>query len=132
MRGRKPKPTALKVLDGTRKDRINSEEPTFDACDLKPPAILTADAEIEHWNELAPLLAKAGVLTVADRPMLAILCRCFGRLELDPLDDKAIDQYRRIAVEFGLTPSSRSRLKFVGDAKPKDELGAFLARKKTS
>lgn len=136
MRGRKPKPTALKILDGTRADRINHDEPVLPRGDLEPPdSIDDLDGYgVEHWNELAPMLAKAGLLTEGDRPALALLCRAYARLRLDPLDDKANDLYRRMLVEFGLTPSSRSRIKATTE-KPKDALAEFLAaarRKKPS
>lgn len=136
MRGRKPKPTALKLLEGTRADRINRDEPTLPKGDIEPPDWLD-DLDgygIDHWNELAPMLSKAGLLTEGDRPALALLCRAYARLRLDPLDDKANDLYRRMLVEFGLTPSSRSRIKATTE-KPKDALAEFLSsarRKKSS
>ena len=37
MRGRKPKPTALKLLDGTRADRINHDEPAMPPASIEPP-----------------------------------------------------------------------------------------------
>lgn len=128
MRGRKPKPTALKILDGTRADRINRDEPVLPAGGLEPPSWLN-DVEghgRDHWDELAPLLSKAGLLTEGDRPALALLCRAYARLRLDPLDDRANDLYRRMLIEFGLTPSARSRIKGTGE-KPKDALAEFLA-----
>ena len=133
MKGRKPKPTALKILDGTRGDRVNRDEPTLPKASVEPPDWLD-DLEgfgIDHWNELAPMLSKAGLLTEGDRPALALLCRAYARLRLDPLDDKANDLYRRMLVEFGLTPSSRSRIKATAE-KPKDALAEFLASKRKS
>lgn len=105
------------------------------AGDIEPPDWLDdLDGHgIDHWNELAPLLQKAGLLTEGDRPALALLCRAYARLRLDPMDDKANDLYRRMLVEFGLTPSSRSRIKGAPE-KPKDALAEFLAtaRRKSS
>jgi len=37
MRERKPKPTALKFLDGTRADRVNRNEPTMPPGSMRPP-----------------------------------------------------------------------------------------------
>lgn len=133
MRGRKPKPTALKILDGTRDDRINHDEPTLPAGDVEPPDSVDDELGygVEHWNELAPMLSKAGLLTEGDRPALALLCRAYARLRLDPMDDKANELYRRMLVEFGLTPSSRSRIKASAE-KPKDALAEFLASKRNT
>ena len=66
MRGRKPKPLALKVLEGYRADRTNFAEPKIPAGSTVAPEWLTGHA-LNHWNELAPVLSKAGMLTEADR-----------------------------------------------------------------
>jgi phage terminase small subunit len=127
MRGRKPKPTALKILDGTRADRINRDEPAMPPGSIEPPAWLDETAR-EHWRELAPILQSAGLLTVGDRQALALLCESFSRFRSNPENDKARDLYRRILVEFGLTPSSRSRLKTTAEP-AKDALAEFLAQR---
>lgn len=128
MRGRKPKPTALKLLDGTRKDRINTDEPSAPPAELDPPEWLYKMAR-DHWIELAPILSRAGLLTQADRPALALLCEAFQRFRHDPEDTKARDLYRRMLAEFGLTPSSRSRLK-TSEPPKQDALAEFLSRRK--
>lgn len=128
MRGRKPKPTALKILEGAQPCRINRHEPSVPPpADLAPPRWLEGQA-VDHWHELAPMLHRSGLLTEADRHSLALLCEAFGRFRADPTDERARDLYRRMAVEFGLTPSSRSRLRAPAEPKP-DALAAFLARK---
>ncbi|OJW11226.1 MAG: hypothetical protein BGO49_11205 [Planctomycetales bacterium 71-10] len=128
MRGRKPKPTAVKIAEGTRKDRINFDEPRLPPGDLEPPDCLDDDYGYgrEHWMELAPMLSAAGLLTEGDRHGLALMCRLYARFRLDPLDDKAIRSYQRLLTEFGLTPSSRSRIK--APPKPEqDKLSEFIA-----
>ena len=128
MRGRKPKPTALKLLDGTRADRINRNEPAMPPASIEPCDWLD-EAAREHWGELAPVLPSAGLLTAGDRQALALLCEAFSRFRFNPADDKARGLYRRMLVEFGCTPSSRSRVKTT--AKPaRDALAEFLARRK--
>ena len=129
MRGRKPKPTALKILDGDRADRINRAEPQLPEADLDFPDHFCVDADgcdfaREHWAELAPMLSAAGLLTEGDRPALALLCEAYALFRLDPLDMKARDLYRRMLIEFGLTPSARSRVKAAGEA-PKNPLADF-------
>ncbi len=129
MRGRKPKPTKLKILDGTRKDRINTAEPVMPAvAELGAPGWLDQVAK-EHWAELAPVLHRAGLLTAGDRQSLALLSESFSRFRADPDNDKARELYRRMSVEFGLTPSSRSRLKTTAE-QPKDALAEFLSKRK--
>jgi phage terminase small subunit len=128
MRGRKPKPTALKILDGTRPDRINRNEPAMPPASIEPPDWLDERAR-EHWGELAPVLQSARLLTTGDRQALALLCEAFSRFRSDPGNEKARDLYRRMLVEFGLTPSSRSRLKTTAEP-VRDALADFLARRK--
>jgi phage terminase small subunit len=126
-RGRKPKPTALKILEGEKPCRINVDEPAFPAGSVVAPAWLEGLA-LEHWHELAPMLAEQRVLTVADRPCLALMCCEYRRWREDPREDKAKDRYIRLSLEFGLTPSSRSRIKAPPE-KPKDDLAEFLGKK---
>ncbi len=77
--GRPPKPTALKQLQGTaRPDRLNPDEPAPVVLqDAQPPAWLKGRAR-KAWRELAPVLTEMGVLTVADRAALALLCDTYG------------------------------------------------------
>jgi phage terminase small subunit len=93
---------------------------------IEPPAWLDKTAR-KHWRELAPILQAAGLLTVGDRPSLALLRESFSLFRCDRENDKARDLYRRMLVEFGLTPSSRSRLKTTAEPAP-DALAEFLAR----
>lgn len=137
MRGRKPKPTPLKVLDGTRKDRINPNEPKVEAAPINPPHWLGLNVPeaMDFWDELAPVMQSAGLLTKADVPLFAQLCECLAILKEDPLNFKAREMVRKIGVEFGMSPSARSRIK-LPEVKEKDEFAAFMAsrnnRKKSS
>ena len=64
-RGRKPKPTALKVLEGNPGKRpLNDREPVPPKGTLKCPAWLLPEAKKE-WKRLAPALEAMGVLTMA-------------------------------------------------------------------
>lgn len=145
-RGPKPKPTALKLLEGCRADRIDHDAPNFPDGTLEPPGWLDEYGR-GHWGELAPILRGAGLLSEGDRAALAQLCDDFStiRKSVEPPDDwvpgdyermralmtnadKARDRYRRMLVEFGLTPSSRSRIKAAPE-KPKDDMEEFLSRR---
>lgn len=75
MAGRIPKPTSLKVIEGNRGKRAtNKQEPDPEyLIDLEAPAWLPASAK-EVWQELAPNLARAKLLTKVDADALAMGC----------------------------------------------------------
>lgn len=75
MAGRNPLPSAVKAMKGTdRADRRNGSEPEPDLLlDLQPPAHLTAESA-RVWAQVAPMLARCKVLTVADVIALEMLC----------------------------------------------------------
>lgn len=87
--GRPPKPTALKLVEGNKGKRaINSQEPDPAYLnDMTPPAWLGA-AAAEVWNEMAPKLRAAQVLTELDVQALAMGC-------------VAISQYRQSVSRIG-------------------------------
>ncbi len=144
MRGRKPKPTAVKIQTGNPgKRKLNSAEPKPGQPKLQPPEWLTYQAKVE-WNRLAPLLEKIKVLTEADLDALTSICQLQAQMieatghikkegsviqrELfsrngDSLGSVAVlhpaiklqmdcqKQLRPLWEGFGLTPSSRSRVR---------------------
>jgi phage terminase small subunit len=127
MRGRKPRPTALKILRGERSDRINDCEIVLSPAEVdKPPAWLGRYG-VELWQQYARVLADAGLLTVGDLIAFEQLCDEYDSVRRDPLDAFSRDRLRRWVVEFGLTPSARSRVKSAAAA-PVDKMAAFLAR----
>src|SRR3974377_1071661 len=89
MRGRKPKPTALKLLDGTRADGINRNEPAIPPGSIEPPDWLDETAR-QRWGELATVLQSAGLLTSGDRQVLALLCEAFSRFRFDPAIPRSV------------------------------------------
>lgn len=135
-RGRKPKPTAQKKLEGNPGRRpINTNEPKFDQATrpVAPPRVLSMDGKRE-WRKMHALLRKAGLLTKVDESALAQYCQaygtwceamrqvnrkglvCFtpnGSLQVSPwfsIARASSEQCRKFMLEFGLTPSSRSRI----------------------
>ena len=72
LRGPAPKPTALKLLEGTfRADRAPANEPTPDAATPDMPAWVKRDADArKEWSRIVPVLAKLGVLTALDGGVL--------------------------------------------------------------
>jgi len=132
--GPAPKPTALRVLHGDRRSRINDAEPRpRDLPPLKPAWLSPLAAE--EWDRIAPDLAAMGTVKRIDAMGLAAYCEAVARLitgaklvaEAGPLlvdrDGKvrrnpavaqardASYEMRMWAREFGFTPSARSPLR---------------------
>lgn len=153
-RGRPPKPTALKVLQGNPGKRpLNTEEPKPRALPPKRPAWLTGEGK-KKWDELVPELERLGLLTIVDGAALAALCQAWkdyvecinvikkygrtfatesGYLMPRPevkIAEKAFQAFKAMSVEFGLTPSSRSRLKAPQAEQTEDEYEEFRRRGK--
>ncbi len=78
--GRPRKPTALKQLQGTyRPDRANASEAFPDApLSLDPPPFLSGRAK-DKWHDVAPMLARNGLLTEADTDTLGVYCQTWAR-----------------------------------------------------
>ena len=132
--GRKPKPTALKKLEGNPGKRpLNTMEPTPPNVSIHCPQYLLPDARKE-WKRLAPILIQMGLLTAADVVPFAAYCTAFarwkeaeeeisrhgsiykdddGRIRPNPFIAIANQQMREIksfAADFGLTPSNRAAM----------------------
>lgn len=79
MKGRKPKPTALKVLEGNPGKRpLPKNEPKPAPLAPKCPAWLHKDAKKE-WKRVAPQLERLGMLTSLDMAALAGYCQAYAR-----------------------------------------------------
>jgi P27 family predicted phage terminase small subunit len=80
MRGRKPKPAYLKLLQGNPGGRAVKDElkPTKSVQLPDPPEILTTDAR-EEWLRIVEEAYNLGLLTVVDTQSLAAYCQAYGR-----------------------------------------------------
>jgi P27 family predicted phage terminase small subunit len=79
MRGRKPKPTHLKLVKGNPGKRpINEREPVPTNKLPSPPAFLADEAKVE-WGRVSEELYRIGVLTDIDRAALAAYCQAYAR-----------------------------------------------------
>lgn len=150
-RGRKPKPTALKILEGTNRG-TPKREPSAPLGVPPMPERLTAEPlAVAKWSELVPLLQGIGTLTTGDGEALATLCEVYAAAQACLLELRAsgptirtdlggvkpnpagslyrglVSLQTSLMTEFGLTPSSRVRLGTKAE-KPKDELADFFAR----
>ena len=143
MAGRKPKPTAVKKLEGNPgKRKLNTKEPVpakgMPACSdwLMPEAK-------KEWERLAKLMNQMGVLTEVDMAAFAAYCQSYARWKEAQEHitsvgstfetDKGYQQQTpwvgiantnqklmlQASSEFGLTPSSRSRI-VAGNGKAKE------------
>lgn len=80
MRGRKPKPTNLKLLEGNPGKRpLNQNEPKPAPIAPKCPSFLSKSAKAE-WRRIAPQLERLGLLTGVDMANLAGYCRAWSEL----------------------------------------------------
>lgn len=84
--GRKPKPTVLKELDGTKADikahvELEKTMPAFDENNnLIAPDWLKKDKIAKaEWDRVAPILVKTRLLTQADVGGLEAYCKCWSR-----------------------------------------------------
>jgi P27 family predicted phage terminase small subunit len=142
-RGRKPKPTALKLLTGNPGNRpLNDDEPIILASLPPAPDHLNKIA-LAEWDRVARALYNCGILTAIDRAALGAYCAVYARwaeaeikLEAEGftietatgtivqnpmvgIANKSAADMVRYASEFGMTPSARSRVK-IDDKKPDD------------
>jgi P27 family predicted phage terminase small subunit len=135
LKGRTPKPTALKIKQGNPGKRaLNRTEPKTPREEtLRAPDYLGGNARKE-WLRLRKRLAPAGLLTPLDADMLALYCQAHsrwveaeehvqrigpvvktknGNLVPNPylaIANRAMDQMLTYARELGMTPSARSRI----------------------
>jgi P27 family predicted phage terminase small subunit len=142
MRGRRRKPTRLKVLTGNPGKRpLNMDEPHPEAAIPECPAELGPVAQRE-WNPLVGDLAKLRLLTNLDCAALAAYCGAYalwaeateaiqkyGAMVKSPtgfpmqspyvaVANRQAEIMMRIASEFGFTPASRSRIATPSPAEP--------------
>ncbi len=134
VRGRKPKPTRLKVLEGNPGKRpLNRNEPKPKVGIPRCPEHLSDEAKRE-WRRVSGSLAEMGLLSRIDRAALAAYCQAWGRwVEAEEalrkygvmikspsgfpmqspylaIANKAMEQMRAMLTEFGMSPSSRTRV----------------------
>jgi P27 family predicted phage terminase small subunit len=132
--GRKPTPTSLKALQGNPGKRpLNDQEPRPRTVLPRCPAHLSPEAKAE-WKRVSKMLHRLGLLTEMDTTALALYCQTYSRwVEAEKklasfglliktsgdlpqqspylsIANKTFNQMRAMLVEFGMTPSSRSRL----------------------
>jgi P27 family predicted phage terminase small subunit len=143
MRGRKPKPTALKLIEGNPGKRpLNAGEPRPGLKMPTCPAHLCPSAKAE-WKRLAGQMHTLGIVTEFDRSALAAYCQAYGRwveaerkLNETPLliklpsgyiqpspwlaiANKQLELMHKYLTDLGLSPASRSRITTMPSLAPK-------------
>ena len=150
-KGRKPKPTALKILEGNPgKRQLNNSEPTPAKKAPKCPSWLDTEAKKE-WRRLTKQLEDLGLLTTVDMAAFAGYCQAYARWkEAEEFISKhgtivktpsgywqqvpqvSIAQtylkiMNKLCEQFGLTPAARSRIvSDVGRQDPTDPMELIL------
>ncbi|MFT8210865.1 MAG: phage terminase small subunit P27 family [Symbiopectobacterium sp.] len=153
MAGRRPKPTALKLITGNPGRRpLNSAEPTPPPYSVPPPTHLSNNAK-KTWERLTILLNSMSVLTIADAFALERLCDIYDEIlryramiqsngetfevhsqngvliKANPAVSMLSDadkRFKSYLVEFGLTPAARTKVKTHDTEKEPDELDEFF------
>jgi P27 family predicted phage terminase small subunit len=151
MRGRKPKPTYLKILDGNPGRRSsNSGEPQPPQRAPTCPSHLCPPAKAE-WKRLAAQLTVLRIFTELDRAALAAYCQAYGRwveaerklhetpmllklpsgyVQQNPwltIANKQLELMHKYLSEFGLSPVARSRVSLAGAGRPSKFAGLLGA-----
>lgn len=150
-RGRKPKPTAVKVLEGNPGKRsLNTREPQPKMKAPQCPEWLEEEARVE-WKRMAEQMEHLGILTEIDMAAFAGYCQAYARWKeaeefisrhgtivrtpsgyWQQVPQVSIAQtylkiMNKFCEQFGLTPSSRSRIVTdAGDDKANDAMELLL------
>ncbi|MBF4014832.1 phage terminase small subunit P27 family [Burkholderia pseudomallei] len=133
MPGRRPTPTALKLVRGNPGKRPLQRNEPRPSLNVTMPDWLSPDAA-KHWPAIAEQLHQVGLLTAIDVTALGLYCEAFARWKdanarivkygtvikspngypiQSPylaIANKAHEQMTKLLAEFGMTPSSRSRV----------------------
>jgi P27 family predicted phage terminase small subunit len=151
MRGRKPKPTRLKLLTGKPGRGLNRNEPQPKPEAPRCPTWLLPRAK-KAWKQLAGELSRLGLLTSIDGHGLAVYCQGWAQYEWATktllkegyvvvcahkeqgskphpafrVQSEAIETIRKFSALFGLNPADRSRLRGPGLPSAADALEQFL------
>ena len=149
-RGRQPKPTGLKILEGNPGKRpLNDKEPQPEKKAPRCPSWLEPEAKKE-WKRMAKTLEAIGVLTQIDKAAFAGYCQAYARWkEAEEFLSKHgtifkapsgyIQQVPQVSIaqtylkvmkdfcsEFGLTPAARTRIRVDTTETPTDDPMEYL------
>lgn len=153
MKGRKPVPTVLKLIRGNPGKRALPENEPKPAIGADMPDWLSLEAQ-KHWPIVSRQLLDAGVLTRMDATALGLYCESWARwkhandhiAKFGPLVKSASGipmqspllaiantawmQMTKMLIEFGMTPSSRTRVTVAAHQEEENPFAAIFNRKK--
>jgi P27 family predicted phage terminase small subunit len=155
-RGRKAKPTNLKLIQGNPgKRKLNDAEPSVDALQEVPAAPgWLSERGMEAWDHLASWLVGSKILTATDLHNLEAFCSAYGRWrdaeELyakegavvtgatgGPVKNPAatvinesLKQMAMFGSALGLDPASRVRLAVPGGGDDSNPVAELLGKKR--
>lgn len=137
MKGRKPKPTAFRLIEGNREHRTIHQELEPKPASSKPsiPKVLSPEAR-KHWKYILRHLEAMDTLGESDQGTIMAAAMAYGQVcdvqsqikglmakdELKEDDAKALSSCRRLLVntmsamvkyeaDLGLNPTARTRIK---------------------
>lgn len=143
-----PKPTALKIAEGSLAGFPPTEPVPKPPADLKPPVWIDAAAK-KLWKKIAPEYTEIGLLTALDSEKLACYCQAivtaqslsknlqkngtfvtavnkkgFTTEQHRPAWQQWLDAVRlldKLGVQFGDSPAARARLGRLADEEAEDQ-----------
>ena len=158
MKGRKPKPTKLKLLEGNPGKRKIKKDPDVSSGIPSPPPHLDKYAK-QEWKRLAVGLHTVGILYDVDRAVFAAYCQAYSRWRsaeeliqevsqgsaasalvtkstkgtiikhpLIDISEKAAAAMVKYASDFGLSPVARARLAIDPDKNKKGGFEGLMGR----
>lgn len=155
MRGRKPKPTVLKLVSGSKNIRKDIESEPMPEGDLHAPPESMTEKQKAIWRH-AIENAPAGLLRTLDSPLLSIWViasdmhyeamlqvQKFGMVVKSPkqgipvqspylpIINRQAEIMLRAASELGFTPTSRSRITLGSGKKETNKFSNNAAKKRT-
>lgn len=150
MRGRKPAPTKLRLLKNNPSGRPIPQDRARPPANLPTPPPHLTDAAKAEWKRKGNELLKLGLITAIDTSAFAVYCQAYARwaeaeeklkqasaiiptpsgfLQQSPylaIANKAQEQMMKALIEFGMTPSSRTRVSAAPTAADADPLAEFI------
>lgn len=155
-RGRKPKPSHLKAVQGNAGKRaINHDEPVADSLtEVPPPPEWLSEIGVEMWERVGPWLVSSKILTDSDLANLEAYCAAYNRwrqaeeniaqhgLVVDSpmggvvknpactVANEALKQMNTFGSALGLDPSSRARLAVPGAKDAANPFAALVGKKR--
>jgi P27 family predicted phage terminase small subunit len=151
--GTKPTPTALRVVRGNPGKRPMPADPQVAAKLPSAPRHLTKEARAE-WRRAGRALESAGLIATIDRALFEAYCTAYGRMveaekkiaefgltDTTPngmivksawlqIADRAIAQLAKLAPEFGMSPSARTRVAPAQSEASADDFEELMSRGK--